>query len=84
MYSWPWYGHHFSYFSYFCLLKINNNSHIRKAVFVYDVNKNFICKYEGVTKAQQAFNINHSIIKKYAKIGGTYNGYIFSYERLIN
>ena len=66
------------------ILKINNNSHIRKAVFVYDVNKNFICKYEGVTKAQQAFNINHSIIKKYAKIGGTYNGYIFSYERLIN
>ena len=66
------------------ILDINNNSHIRKAVFVYDSNKNFICKYEGVTKAQEALNINHSVIKKYAKLGSAYNGYIFSYERLTN
>lgn len=66
------------------ILNINNHSHIRKGIFVYDVNKNFICKYEGVTKAQEALNINHSIIKKYAKIGGTYSGYIFSYERLMD
>lgn len=66
------------------ILNVNNQSHIRKAVFVYDANKNLICKYEGVTKAQQALNINHSIIKRNAKIGGTYNGYIFSYERLMN
>ena len=64
------------------ILNINNNSHIRKAVFVYDTNKKFICKYEGVTDAQRALNINHSTIKKYAKLGGAYNGYIFSYERL--
>ena len=64
------------------ILNINNNSHIRKAVFVYDINKNFICKYEGVTDAQRALNINHSTIKKYAKLGGIYNDYIFSYERL--
>ena len=49
---------------------------------MYDIDKNFICKYEGVTDAQRALNINHSTIKKYAKIGGVYNGYIFSYERL--
>lgn len=66
------------------ILNINNSSHIRKAVFVYDNNKNFLCKYEGVTKAQDALNINHSIIKKHAKLGSAYNGYIFSYERLIN
>lgn len=66
------------------ILDINNNSHVRKAVFVYDVNGNFVCKYEGVTKAQEALNINHSIIKKYAKLKSTYNGYIFSYERIIN
>ena len=66
------------------IININNNSHIRKAVFVYDANRNFMCKYEGVTKAQQALNINHNIIKKNAKISGTYNGYIFSYERLMN
>ena len=64
------------------ILDINNCSHIRKAVFVYDNNKKFLCKYEGVTKAQEALNINHSIIKKHAKLGSAYNGYIFGYERL--
>lgn len=66
------------------ILNINNKSHVRKGVFVYDTNKNFIGKYDGVTDAQRDLNINHSTIKKYAKIGGTYNGYIFSYERLNN
>lgn len=64
------------------VLEINNQSHIRKAVFVYDANKNFLGKYEGVKDAERAFNINHSTIKKYAYVGGVYNGYIFSYERL--
>ena len=64
------------------ILNINNHSHIKKAVFVYDINKNFICKYDGVTEAQKALNINHSTIKKYAKVGGIYNDYEFSYERL--
>jgi group I intron endonuclease len=64
------------------VLEINNQSHIKKAIFVYDVNKNFIGKYEGVTDAQRTFNISHSTIKKYALVGGTYNRYIFSYERL--
>ena len=64
------------------ILDINNNSHIRKAVFVYDINKNFICKYEGVTNAQKALNINHSTINKYAKLGSIYQDLIFSYERL--
>ena len=61
---------------------INDKSNVRKGIFVYDANKNFIGKYEGVTDAQKTFNINHSTIKKYAKINGSYNGYIFSYERL--
>lgn len=64
------------------VLEINNQSHIKKAIFVYDVNKNFIGKYEGVMDAQRALKINHSIIKKYALGGGTYKGYIFNYERL--
>lgn len=61
---------------------IKSNSHIKKAVFVYDANRKFIGKYEGVTDAQKALKINHSTIKKYASINGVYNGYIFSYERL--
>ena len=64
------------------ILDINNQSHIRKAVFVYNKDRNFIGKYEGVTDAQRALNINHSTIKKYAKLGSIYNNYIFSYERL--
>lgn len=64
------------------VLEINNNSHIKKAVFVYDLNRNFIAKYDGVMRAQKAINIGHSTIKRYASVAGTYKGYIFSYERL--
>ena len=66
------------------VLNINNNSHIKKAVFVYDINRNFLGKYEGVTDASRALKMSHLTIKKYAKIGGVYNEYIFSYERLID
>ena len=66
------------------LLNIINNSHILKAVFVYDINRKFIGKYEGVMAVQRALKISHSTIKKYANVGGAYNGYIFSYERLID
>ena len=64
------------------VLEINNKSYIKKAVFVYDANKIFFGKYEGVKAAERVFKINHSTIKKYAYINGVYNGYIFSYERL--
>jgi hypothetical protein len=63
---------------------ISNNSHIRKAVFVYDINKKFIGKYEGVMDAQRALKVSHCTIKNYAKVGGTYKEYIFSYERLVD
>ena len=62
--------------------EINKCSHIQQAVFVYDTCKNFLGKYDGVTRAQTALHINHSIIKKSAQLVGHYNGYIFSYERL--
>lgn len=66
------------------IISINNKSHIRKGVFVYDTNKNLIGRYDGVTDAQRDLNISHSTIKKYAQTGATYNGYTFSYERLKN
>lgn len=66
------------------VLNMNKNSHIRKAVFVYDINRNFLDKYEGVMDAQRALNISHSTIKNYAKVCGVYKRYIFSYERLVN
>lgn len=68
------------------VVEINKSSHIKKAVFVYDTNKKFIGKYDGVTDAHQrwALKISHLTIKNYAKIGGVYKGYIFSYVRLID
>jgi group I intron endonuclease len=80
------------------ILEINNNSHIKKAIFVYSLNKEFIGKFEGVTHAQRELNINHDIIKKCALLNTPYRhhaplatkwggvvadqGYIFSYERI--
>lgn len=46
------------------ILEIINNSHINKAIFVYNSNKEFIRKFEGVTHAQKQLNIHHDIIKK--------------------
>ena len=66
------------------ILEIINNSHIKKAIFVYNTNKEFIYKFEGVTHAQKELNINHDIIKKYALLNTPYKGYIFSNERLID
>jgi hypothetical protein len=66
------------------ILNIISNSHIKKAIFVYDLNKNFIRKFDGITHAKKELNINHDIIKKYALLNKPYNGYIFSYERLID
>jgi group I intron endonuclease len=63
------------------ILEIINNSHIKKAIFVYNTNKEFICKFEGVIHAQKELNINHDIIKKYALLNTPYKGYIFNYER---
>lgn len=62
--------------------EIHKSSHIKNAVFVYDTLKNFIVKLDGVTQAQKKLNINHSIIKNYAKVSGIYLGYTFSNERL--
>jgi len=66
------------------VLEIINNNHIRKAVFVYDLDLNFISKFDGVKDAERALGINQSIIKKYANVSGKYNEYIFSYERINN
>ena len=64
------------------ITEIIDNSHIKKAIFVYSSNKEFIKKFEGVTHVQKELNINHVIIKKYALLNRPYKGYIFNYERL--
>ena len=63
--------------------QIKNSSHIRKAVFLFNVNKEFIRRYDGVIIASKELNISHEIIKKYALLNKPYKGYIFSYHRLL-
>jgi len=65
---------------------MNNNSKIKKAIFVYNTNKEFLCKFEGVTQASKELNMNHCLIKNNACLAGnaSIKGYIFSYDRLIN
>ena len=66
------------------VLDILNSKHILKGIFVYDKNKKFLGKYNGVTDAGRAWSINHNTIKKYALSGKVYKNLIFSYERLEN
>ncbi len=35
------------------ILDILNSSHIKKSIFVYNLKKEFICKFEGVTQCQK-------------------------------
>jgi len=64
------------------ILEIKNNFHIKKAIFVYNINYEFIKKFEGVLHAQKELNISHEIIKKYALLNNPYKGYIFNSERI--
>jgi hypothetical protein len=40
------------------IAEIKNNSHIKKAIFVYTINKEFIRKFDGVMHAQRELNIS--------------------------
>jgi hypothetical protein len=53
-------------------------------VFVYNINKEFIRKFDGVMHAEKQLNIKHETIKKYAELKKPYKEYIFSYEVLNN
>lgn len=64
------------------IIKINNDSNIKRAVFVYNLNKDFINKYDGVTVAAKSLNINHVLIKDKAINKDSYKSYIFSFERI--
>ncbi|RYE16096.1 MAG: hypothetical protein EOP34_00285 [Rickettsiales bacterium] len=61
---------------------MNNNNHIKKAIFIYDKDINFLKKFDGVTLAAKFLNLSHETIKKKALDKQVCNGYYFSYERL--
>ena len=77
-----WYSTSTQHESNNLVLEMIKYSHIKKAIFVYNIKKEFIHKFEGVTHAQKELNINHVVIKKHALLNIPYNGYIFSYDRL--
>jgi NUMOD1 domain len=64
------------------ILDIKNNSHIKRAIFVYLINKEFVKKFDEVTHAQKELHINHDVIKKHALLNKPYGKYLFSYERI--
>lgn len=64
------------------ILEIKNNSHIKKAIFVYNTDKEFVRKFDGVMHAARELHISHEVIKKCALLGKPYGEYLFSYEIL--
>lgn len=62
---------------------MKNNSHIRKAVFVFNLNKEFLPRFDGLILAAKNLNISQSTIKKHAENNIPYKNYIFSYTRIL-
>lgn len=63
------------------IVKMKNQKHIRKAIFVFKDGK-FICKYEGIMEAESALNISHDTINSNIEKNTTYKGYKFSLHRI--
>ena len=78
----PLISNRFSTKAHKLILDIKNNSHIKKAIFVYLINKEFLQKFDGVTHAKKELHINHDVIKKHALLNKPYGKYVFSYERI--
>nr|YP_009649322.1 GIY-YIG endonuclease [Rhizopogon vinicolor]QDA23236.1 GIY-YIG endonuclease [Rhizopogon vinicolor] len=57
---------------------MKKNSHIKKAVFLYNLKRDFIKKFDGVTHTKRELNITHGIIKIHALRNKPYQAYIFS------
>lgn len=63
--------------------EIKNNSFVKKAVFVFNLNKELICRYDGVMTASKELKIGHNTIKKCAELNKSYKDFIFSYHKLL-
>ena len=53
-------------------------------MFLYDMNKEFIQRFDGVVQAAKELNMGRATIKRYALQDAPYKGYFFRYERLID
>jgi len=63
--------------------KIKDNYHVRKAVFVFNLNKKYIRKYDGLLLASKKLNISRETINKHTKSKVPYKEMIFSYEQIL-
>ena len=63
--------------------EIADNTTVKKGIFVYDNDMNFIAKDSGVTSASKIYGISQTTIRNIAKVNGLHaSGYYFRYERL--
>lgn len=63
--------------------EIKSNSHIRKAVFLFNLNKQYIRRFDGLVLASKELNVSRGTIKKHAKSKIPYKNFIFSYEQIL-
>ena len=62
---------------------ISESRIIKKGVFVYDANKKFLGRYEGVTQVSKIYKVSHLTVRKCANFNLLHStGYYFCYERL--
>lgn len=65
------------------ITEMNNNAHIRKAIFLFDSDKKYIQKFDGLIIASKELGISIDTINKHAKSKMPYKNYIFSYEHIL-
>jgi NUMOD1 domain len=64
--------------------EIKLNSTIKQAIFLFDLNGNFIKRFNGIIEAESSLKIRHEKIKKAAISNSNIGNYKFSYHRLIS
>ena len=63
--------------------EISESSRVKKGIFVYDKNKKFLARHDGVTQASKIYNLSHLTIRKCADLNLLHEtGHYFCYQRL--
>jgi hypothetical protein len=62
---------------------MNNNRHIRKPVFLFNLKKEYLKRFDGLVIASKELGISKDTINKHAKNKLPYKDFIFSYERIL-
>ena len=63
--------------------EIKDNSHIRKAVFIFNLNKQYIRRFDGLVLASKELNVSRETINKHAKSKIPDKNFLFSYEQIL-